>query len=81
VSPGRRSWWGWGLEESALSGDRLDGLGGLLAGFFGITPELRRPVPLEQLELRQVLTEAEPARAYAGIGLARRNVHGPESVR
>lgn len=27
MTGGRRSWWGWGLEESALAGDRLDGLG------------------------------------------------------
>ena len=65
MSPGRRSWWGWGLEESALSGDRLDGLGGLLAGFFGITPELRRPVPLEQLELRP--PRVEPPATLAPI--------------
>jgi alkyldihydroxyacetonephosphate synthase len=52
VKPGRRSHWGWGLEESALSGDRLDGLGVLLGGLFGTTPERRRPVPLEALALR-----------------------------
>jgi alkyldihydroxyacetonephosphate synthase len=50
VTTGRRSWWGWGLEESALTGDRLDGLGGLLAAFFGITPERRTPVALEALD-------------------------------
>jgi len=52
VTAGRRSFWGWGLEESALSGDRLDGLAALLAGLFGTTPERRRPVPLEALQLR-----------------------------
>jgi alkyldihydroxyacetonephosphate synthase len=52
VSAPRRSFWGWGLEQSALAGDRLDGLGALLAGFFGITPERKTPVPLESLELR-----------------------------
>jgi alkyldihydroxyacetonephosphate synthase len=63
VSPGRRSWWGWGLEESALAGDRLDGLGALLAGFFGITPERRTPVPLEALELRR--SRIDPPAALA----------------
>ena len=48
---GRRSWWGWGLEESALTGPRLDGLGALLGGFFGTTPQRRSPVPLEALDL------------------------------
>jgi len=57
VTEGRRSWWGWGLEESALHGERLDGLGALLAGFFGITPERRTPVPLEALELRPARIE------------------------
>jgi len=52
VTGGRRSWWGWGLEESALSGDRLDGLGALLAGFFGSAPVRHSPVPVEELELR-----------------------------
>jgi alkyldihydroxyacetonephosphate synthase len=61
VKQGRRSWWGWGLEESALSGDRLDGLGALMAGFFGTTPELRRPVPLEALELRPPRIQPPPA--------------------
>jgi len=63
VSPGRRSWWGWGLEESALSGERLDGLGALLAGFFGAgaTPERRTPVPLEALELRPPRVEPPAA--------------------
>jgi len=52
VTPDRRSHWGWGLEESALSGDRLDGLGALLAGLSGTTPERRRAVPPEELDLR-----------------------------
>ena len=60
---GRRSWWGWGLEKSALSGDRLEGLGALLAGFFGVTPERRTPVPLESLELRK--PRIEPPAALA----------------
>ena len=66
----RRSWWGWGLEESALTGDRLDGLGALLAGFFGVTPERRRPVPLEALQLR-------PPRAEAPAALAAICDHSP----
>jgi alkyldihydroxyacetonephosphate synthase len=63
VSAGRRSFWGWGLEESALAGDRLDGLGALLAGYFGIAPERRTPVPLEALELRP--PRIEPPAALA----------------
>src|SRR5581483_1386755 len=51
VTRGRRSFWGWGLEEAALGPDRLDGLGALLAGLFGSAPERRRPVPLQALEL------------------------------
>lgn len=60
---GRRSWWGWGVEESALEGDRLDGLGALIGGFFGTTPERRRPVPLEELQLRPPRIEAPAALA------------------
>ena len=63
MSASRRSFWGWGLEESALTGDRLDGLGSLLAGFFGTTPERRTPVPLEALELRSPRTEPPAALA------------------
>lgn len=62
---GRRSWWGWGLEESALTGDRLEGLGSLLAGFFDITPQRSAPVPLEELQLRP--PRVEPPTALAGI--------------
>jgi len=53
VSGGRRSWWGWGLEESALTAERLAGLGALLAGLFNLTPERSTPVPLEDLDLRK----------------------------
>jgi alkyldihydroxyacetonephosphate synthase len=60
---GRRSWWGWGLEESALAGDRLEALGALLAGFFNITPERATPVPLEDLDLRKPRIEPPPALA------------------
>ena len=60
---GRRSFWGWGLEESALDGARLAGLGALLGGFFGVTPERRRPVPLDGLELRRPRIEAPAALA------------------
>ena len=65
MSPGRRSWWGWGLEESALTGDRLDGLGALLGGFFGVTPERRAPVPLEALDFRR--PRVEPPSALAPL--------------
>jgi alkyldihydroxyacetonephosphate synthase len=65
IGTGRRSWWGWGLEESALSGERLDGLGQLLTGFFGISPERRQPVPLEALDLRA--PRIEPPAALAPI--------------
>src|SRR5438552_172534 len=63
MTGGGRSWWGWGLEGSALAGDRLDGLGALVAGFFGTTPERRRPVPLEALELRPPRIQAPPTLA------------------
>jgi len=43
----------------------LDGLGALLTGFFGITPERRTPVPLETLQLRP--PRIEPPAALAGI--------------
>ena len=62
---GRRSWWGWGVEAAALAGERLDGLGALLAGFFGVSPERRRPVPLEELRLRP--RRVEPPVALAAI--------------
>ena len=63
MSSGRRSFWGWGLEESALAGDRLEGLGGVLAGFFGISPERRTPVRVEELHLRRPRIEPPPALA------------------
>lgn len=63
MTTGRRSWWGWGLETSALTGDRLDGLGALLAGLFGITPERKAPVPVEGLDLRPPRIEPPPALA------------------
>jgi alkyldihydroxyacetonephosphate synthase len=62
---GRRSWWGWGLEESALDGERLDGLGAMVAAFFGVAPERRRPVPVEELALRP--PRVEPPAALAAI--------------
>jgi FAD/FMN-containing dehydrogenase len=65
VTRGRRSFWGWGLEEAALGPDRLYGLGALLAGLFGATPERRTPVPLEALELRP--PRIGPPAALAGI--------------
>jgi alkyldihydroxyacetonephosphate synthase len=61
MTSGRRSWWGWGLEESALAGDRLEGLGALLKGFFGVAPERRSPVPLDALELRPARLEPPAA--------------------
>ena len=63
MTSGQRSWWGWGLEASALTGARLEGLGGLLAGLFGVTPERRTPVPLEALELRPPRIEPPPVLA------------------
>ena len=63
MSAGRRSYWGWGLDKSALTGDRLEGLGALLAGFFGIAPERRSPVPLEALDLRPPRIDPPPALA------------------
>jgi alkyldihydroxyacetonephosphate synthase len=48
---------------AALGADRLEALGGLLSGFFRVTPELRRAVPLEQLGLRPPRLEPPPALA------------------
>jgi alkyldihydroxyacetonephosphate synthase len=54
--PGARSWWGWGWESEAVSGDALAGVGALLAARFprGPSPsEVSVPDP-EQLDLPAV---------------------------
>ncbi|HET9770906.1 MAG TPA: FAD-binding oxidoreductase [Acidimicrobiia bacterium] len=60
---GQRSFWGWGLERDALDGERLDGLGAMVAALFGITPERRRPVAVGDLDLRPPRVEATPTLA------------------
>ena len=61
MTAGRRSWWGWGIESSALGPDRLDGLGGMLAALFGVTPQRRAPVSLDEVDLRKPRVEPPAA--------------------
>ena len=48
----RRSWWGWGWEDEALSRDTVGKLGQAIAGRFGWSDvEIREPADLDSLEL------------------------------
>src|SRR4051812_37857099 len=49
----RRSWWGWGWEDEALSPDTVRKLGAAIGGRFGWADlEIRAPADLDALSLR-----------------------------
>jgi alkyldihydroxyacetonephosphate synthase len=47
----RRSWWGWGYEDAAVSDEDAAHLGKLLGPRFGLDGTRRHPPPVEELEL------------------------------
>jgi alkyldihydroxyacetonephosphate synthase len=47
----RRSWWGWGYEQDALTPAEATRLGGLLGSVFGLEPAARRPPPVASLSM------------------------------
>jgi len=59
----RRSWWGWGYQDAALTEAELDGVAALLTGAFGVAPERQAPARLEDLDLRPPRLSAPPALA------------------
>src|SRR5438067_7817041 len=66
VSQRRRSWWGWGWEDQALTGEQIDGLAGTVAARLGVDDLEVRPAPkLADLDLRP--PRVDPPAALAGI--------------
>lgn len=64
-----RSWWGWGLEGSALRDDELEGLGTLVAQRFGAQPTLLEPPDVAGLVLDRPRVELpRELNALAGDG-------------
>ena len=60
----RRSWWGWGWEDEALSPDTVRKLGHAIAGRFGWTDlEIREPADIDALDLRAPRVSSPPALA------------------
>ena len=64
MSERRRSWWGWGWEDQALTDDQATTLAGSLAGRFGLDELDVRPVPdLDAVEVPPPAVEAPAALA------------------
>ena len=52
MSERRRSWWGWGWEDEALSAEQVSTLGAAVAGRLGLSEVAARPAPsLASLDL------------------------------
>src|SRR5581483_604473 len=52
MAPRRRSWWGWGWEDEALSPEQVSSLGAAVAGRLGLSEVSARPAPsLASLDL------------------------------
>ncbi|MBV9410855.1 MAG: FAD-binding oxidoreductase, partial [Acidimicrobiia bacterium] len=52
MSERRRSWWGWGWEDEALSADQVASLGAAVASRLGLADVSARPAPsLASLDL------------------------------
>ena len=64
----RRSWWGWGWEDAAVTGDELERLAAMLAAFLG-DPGRRRDAP-EPGALRLPAPRVRPPGALAGLAEA-----------
>ncbi|HVF33095.1 MAG TPA: FAD-binding oxidoreductase [Acidimicrobiales bacterium] len=64
----RRSWWGWGWEDEAVSGRDLEQIAAAIArrpGFGGLDGAILQPLAAEGLDLRP--PRVEPPPALAGI--------------
>ena len=48
----RRSWWGWGWADQAMTTEQCESLAGAAQDRFGRALEVREPVRLEDVELR-----------------------------
>jgi alkyldihydroxyacetonephosphate synthase len=48
----RRSWWGWGWEDQAMTDEQVSSLAAAVAGRLGADLEVRPPARLEDLDLR-----------------------------
>jgi alkyldihydroxyacetonephosphate synthase len=57
----RRSWWGWGWEDEALSTDQLSKLAAAVSSRLGADVDVREPASLSDLDLRPPRTPAPPA--------------------
>jgi len=63
---GRRSWWGWGVEEEALDHDAVARLGRAVAERLGTDSlEVRDPPPVDELDLRA--PRVRPPEALASL--------------
>ncbi len=58
-----RSWWGWGDESAAVTGDELDGLAQVVAARFGGSP----PVPITPPDVADVPVAAPRVALPAGL--------------
>ncbi|MGH2686179.1 MAG: FAD-binding oxidoreductase, partial [Actinomycetota bacterium] len=47
----RRSWWGWGWEDEAMTPEQVTKLGGAVAARLGTAPDARRPAAVDDLDL------------------------------
>jgi alkyldihydroxyacetonephosphate synthase len=56
----RRSWWGWGWEDEALSTDQLSKLAAAVSSRLGADVDVREPASLSDLDLRPPRTPAPP---------------------
>lgn len=62
---GRRSWWGWGDEDSALEGNALEAVAGLVWDRLGMEPRpLLRPADPATLDLPRPRVSAPPSIAH-----------------
>src|SRR5438132_10047608 len=66
ITARRRSWWGWGWEDEALTQEQAEALGKAVAARFGLDELRARPAPsLSSLDLRT--PRLTPPRALADI--------------
>jgi alkyldihydroxyacetonephosphate synthase len=81
----RRSWWGWGYEDEAMTADQVAKLAEALAGRFGRSFDVVPPVPLDDVDLRpprvdppaslaDICTDDRRARASHTYGRSYRDV-------
>src|SRR2546425_1613703 len=52
VTPRRRSWWGWGWEDQALTPDQMQAVAAAVGARLSVGVDAREPVKLSDLDLR-----------------------------